>query len=121
MHLAYRSKFFETIKSARPGGAKGGTEEERNKPCFPEMVKDDSDGDADVDDSDGDTDVDDSDGDAEEAVGDNSGVDDDNHLESKDNDDVHNYHPIMIPQSYQEHMSVFIFSMLFIFIVFIIL
>ena len=101
MYLAYRSKFFEAVKGTRPCGAKGCAEEERNKPGFPDMVEDDSDGDAD------------------EAVGDNSGVDDDNHLES--NDDVHNYHPIMIPQSCQEHLSVFIFSMLFIFIVFIIL
>ena len=49
LHLAYRSKFFETIKSTCSSGAKGGAQEKWNKPCFPDEVHDGHSGDNDVD------------------------------------------------------------------------
>ena len=57
-HLAYRSKFFETIKSASPGGAQGGAQEKWNKPCFPDEEDDNDDDEEDVDENGDDDDVD---------------------------------------------------------------
>ena len=57
-HLAYRSKFFKTIKSAGSGGAKGGAQEKWNKPCFPddEHEEDDDEHAGDGDEKDGEDD-----------------------------------------------------------------